>query len=105
MKVTRHFYDWFKVLGVFFVLAALFAPCVSCSDAKFSSPTAKDDSSGDDDDDTEPTPNPTVTATPEPGNMVGDLALDFTLNDQNEQPVTLSNYTGSVILLNLTTMW
>jgi peroxiredoxin len=39
------------------------------------------------------------------GTRVGDIAADFTLLDQNGQPVSLSDYRGQVILLDLSTMW
>jgi peroxiredoxin len=46
---------------------------------------------------TEPEPEPT----PELGTNVGNLAVDFTAKDQNGNDVSLYNYSGKVILVNM----
>jgi len=41
----------------------------------------------------------------EAGSSLGQVAVDFTATDQNGQPVTLSDYAGEVILINLSADW
>jgi len=50
---------------------------------------------------------PTTPTTPETPTkpQVGDTATDFTAKDQNNQDVSLSDYSGSVILFNFSADW
>jgi peroxiredoxin len=50
---------------------------------------------------TEPEPEPI----PELGIKVGNLAVDFTAKDQNGNNVSLSDYSGQVILVNMSADW
>jgi cytochrome c biogenesis protein CcmG/thiol:disulfide interchange protein DsbE len=50
---------------------------------------------------TEPEPEPT----PELGTSVGNLAVDFTAKDQNGIDVSLYDYSGKVILVNMSADW
>ena len=50
---------------------------------------------------TEPEPEPT----PELGTKVGNRAIDFTAKDQNGNNVSLYDYSGKVILVNMSADW
>lgn len=50
-------------------------------------------------------PGSSTPAAADEGTTVGAVAMDFTLVDQNGNPVSLSDHKGKVILLNISTMW
>jgi len=84
---------WLKNLTVIFLLSVL-GGCTA--------PANDDDSSLVDS--SNPDPQQTIDWTDCGGN-IGDHGCDFTLNDQNDDPWTLYDHHGSIIVLDFSAMW